>query len=48
MTDRRRLARGLVLACWAGFFAWLHLSGEKTRYLGPRTYWVVTGSSWIV
>ena len=41
MSDRRRLARGLVLACWAGFFAWLHLSGEKTRYLGPRTYWVV-------
>lgn len=41
MTDRRRLARGLVLACWAAFFAWLHLSGEKTRYLGPRTYWVV-------
>ena len=41
MTDHRRLARGLVLASWAGFFAWLHLSGEKTRYLGPRTYWVV-------
>lgn len=41
MTDRRRAARGLVLACWAAFFAWLHLSGEKTRYLGPRTYWVV-------
>ena len=41
MTDRRRLARGLTLACWAGFFAWLHVSGEKTRYLGPRTYWVV-------
>lgn len=41
MTDRRRLARGLTLACWAGFFAWLHLSGEKTRYLGPRTYWVI-------
>jgi uncharacterized repeat protein (TIGR03943 family) len=37
----RRLARGLVLACWAGFFVWLHVSGEKTRYLGPRTYWVV-------
>lgn len=41
MSDRRKLARGVVLACWAGFFAWLHLSGEKTRYLGPRTYWVV-------
>lgn len=41
MNDRRRLARGIVLTCWAGFFAWLHVSGEKTRYLGPRTYWVV-------
>ena len=41
MSDRRRLARGITLACWAAFFAWLHLSGEKTRYLGPRTYWVV-------
>ncbi len=37
----RRLARGTALACWAGFFAWLQLSGEKTRYLGPRTYWVI-------
>ena len=41
MSDRRRMARGAVLACWAAFFAWLHLSGEKARYLGPRTYWVV-------
>ena len=41
MIDVRRLARGLTLACWAGFFVWLHLSGEKTRYLGPRTYWVI-------
>ena len=41
MSDRPRVARGLVLGSWAAFFAWLHLSGEKTRYLGPRTYWVV-------
>ena len=41
MSDRRTAARGIVLACWAAFFAWLHFSGEKTRYLGPRTYWVV-------
>lgn len=41
MSDHRRVARGLVLACWAAFFAWLHVSGEKTRYLGPRTYWVI-------
>ncbi len=33
--------RGAVLAVWAGFFLWLALSGEVTRYLGPRTYWVV-------
>lgn len=41
MTDVRRLARGVVLGCWAAFFVWLHVSGEKTRYLGPRTYWVI-------
>lgn len=41
MSDHRRVARGLVLASWAAFFAWLHVSGEKTRYLGPRTYWVI-------
>lgn len=41
MSDHRRLARGITLGCWAAFFAWLHLSGEKARYLGPRTYWVV-------
>ncbi|MDQ3963735.1 MAG: TIGR03943 family protein [Actinomycetota bacterium] len=33
--------RGAVLGVWAGFFLWLGLSGEVTRYLGPRTYWVV-------
>lgn len=33
--------RGAVLAIWAGFFLWLALTGEVTRYLGPRTYWVV-------
>lgn len=31
----------MVLVGWAGFFAYLYLSGEVTRYLGPRTYWVV-------
>lgn len=36
----RRLVRALVLALWAGFFSWLVISGEMTRYLGPRTYWV--------
>lgn len=40
--DRRRLLRAVVLSVWAGFFIWLRLTGEVTRYLGPRTYWVVT------
>lgn len=39
--DGRRAMRGGVLAAWAGFFAWLWISGEISRYLGPRTYWVV-------
>lgn len=41
MIDARRALRGAVLALWAMFFGWLWLSGEVTRYLGPRTYWVV-------
>jgi uncharacterized repeat protein (TIGR03943 family) len=41
MIDRVVALRGFVLAAWAGFFAWLWVSGERTRYLGPRTYWVV-------
>jgi putative membrane protein len=36
-----RAFRTLVLLAWAGFFAYLWLSGEVRRYLGPRTYWVV-------
>jgi putative membrane protein len=30
-----------VLLAWTAFFSWLYLSGQMTRYLGPRTYWVV-------
>lgn len=30
------------MMAWAVFFGWLWLSGERARYLGPRTYWVVT------
>lgn len=41
MIDGRRALRGSVLALWAVFFGWLWLTGEVTRYLGPRTYWVV-------
>ena len=26
---------------WGALFAWLWLSGESVRYLGPRTQWVV-------
>jgi putative membrane protein len=39
--DPRRAARAFVLLAWTGFFSWLYLSGEMSRYLGPRTYWVV-------
>lgn len=39
--DQSRLARSIVLLAWTGFFAWLGISGQMTRYLGPRTYWVI-------
>lgn len=45
MIDGRRALRGGVLAAWAAFFGWLWWSGEVTRYLGPRTYWVVVFGS---
>jgi len=35
------LARAIVLALWSGFFAYLWVSNEMVRFLGPRTYWVV-------
>lgn len=41
MIDRQRALRGAVLGMWSGFFAWLWLTGEMRRYLGPRTYWVI-------
>lgn len=37
----RLVLRALVIGVWAAFFFWLGLTGEMTRYLGPRTYWVV-------
>ena len=40
--DTRRLMRAFVLGAWTLFFAYLRISGAMTRYLGPRTYWVVT------
>jgi putative membrane protein len=36
-----RTIRGLALVAWASVFAWLWLTGESVRYLGPRTQWVV-------
>lgn len=36
-----RVARATVLTLWAGFFAYLWVSNEMVRFLGPRTYWVV-------
>jgi len=35
------LARAIVLTLWSGFFAYLWVSNEMVRFLGPRTYWVV-------
>ena len=39
--DRRRALRATALSAWTAFFVWLWISGEMSRYLGPRTYWVV-------
>ena len=36
-----RSIRALALVAWAGVFAWLWVTGESVRYLGPRTQWVV-------
>jgi putative membrane protein len=41
MIDRKRLLRMSVLGAWSLFLFWLWLSGEMTRYLGPRTLWVI-------
>jgi putative membrane protein len=37
----RSVGRVVVLLAWTVFFVWLYVSGEMSRYLGPRTYWVV-------
>ena len=39
--DPRKVLRAVILGTWSVFFLWLLLTGEVTRYLGPRTYWVV-------
>lgn len=39
--DGRRALGGLILVAWSTFFSWLWISGEMSRYLGPRTYWVI-------
>lgn len=33
--------RAIVLGLWSAFLAWLWIGNEVSRYLGPRTYWVV-------
>lgn len=39
--NRRGFAQMVVLALWSGFFAWLLISGQVYRYIGPKTRWVV-------
>jgi putative membrane protein len=41
VTLDRRNVRTIVLLTWSGFLAWLWLTHETARYLGPRTQWVV-------
>jgi putative membrane protein len=36
-----RTVRAIGLVAWGALFAWLWLTGESVRYLGPRTQWVV-------
>ena len=39
--DAQRALRAALLAAWSLFFVWLWVTGERARYLGPRTYWVI-------
>ena len=39
--DRQRLIRLIVFGAWAAYFDWMWLSGEWSRFIGPRTAWVV-------
>ncbi len=39
--DPRRTLRATVLIVWTAFLAWLLVTGEVDRYIGPRTLWVV-------
>jgi putative membrane protein len=41
VTLDRRNVRTLLLVIWSAFLAWLWLTGETLRYLGPRTQWLV-------
>ena len=36
----RSAVRAVAMGLWSLTFAWLWVSGEMTRFLGPRTYWV--------
>lgn len=39
--DHQLVARTVVLGAWGAFFAWLWLSEQGVRFVGPRTYWVI-------
>jgi uncharacterized repeat protein (TIGR03943 family) len=39
--DPTRAIRAVALTAWAAFFAWLWISGEQSRFIGPKTAWVV-------
>jgi putative membrane protein len=39
--DMQKLLRAGLLVAWTSFFVWLWVTGERARYLGPRTYWVI-------
>lgn len=41
MSVDARIARGGVLGLWAALFLVLWASGTASRYLGPRTLWIV-------
>jgi uncharacterized repeat protein (TIGR03943 family) len=39
--DRLKAIKATIVVAWACFFAWLLVSGEVYKYIGPRTRWVV-------
>jgi putative membrane protein len=41
MSIDTRTLHAIALLAWGSLFAWLWVSGESVRYLGPRTQWVI-------